>query len=308
MARTGRKSPENPGSPDVPGAGVALPDVIAAGAVVVRDGGDEVLLVHRPRYDDWSFPKGKLDPGEHVTTCAVREVEEETGVRVRLGVPLADQRYELRNGRGKTVHYWVARPVGDDDLTAYEANDEIDHLEWVDWATAARRLSYDHDRDTLAEAREHRQRTRTLVVQRHTKALPRKQWSDDDRLRPLHPTGEVDAGRLVDVLGAYAPTMLTTSSSTRCVATLQPYARTSGRTLHRTDALSEEDATAAGVAEVVAHLSDEARYAVLCTHRPVLPHVYAALGLPPTALDPGGFVVVHHRKGRIVAVEEYASL
>ena len=74
-----------------------------------------VLLVHRPRYDDWSFPKGKLDRGEHATAAAVREVEEETGVHVRLGVPLADQRYPIRAGI-KPVHYWIGRAVGDDDV------------------------------------------------------------------------------------------------------------------------------------------------------------------------------------------------
>ena len=91
-------------------------DVRAAGAVVTRKGGD-VLLVHRPRYDDWSFPKGKLDPGEHAVTAAVREVAEETGLDVRLGPPLPGQRYRLANGRTKAVSYWTARVVGDDDVS-----------------------------------------------------------------------------------------------------------------------------------------------------------------------------------------------
>ena len=85
-----------------------LRDVRAAGAVVTRKGGD-VLLVHRPKYDDWSFPKGKLDPGEHATAAAVREVAEETGLDVRLGPALLAQRYRMSNGRIKAVHYWVGR-------------------------------------------------------------------------------------------------------------------------------------------------------------------------------------------------------
>ena len=93
-------------------------DVVAAGAVVFRPG-REVLLVHRQKYDDWSFPKGKLDPREHPTTAAVREVAEETGLHVRLGPPLATMRYP-NNGRMKTVHYWQGRAVGDDDVSAYE--------------------------------------------------------------------------------------------------------------------------------------------------------------------------------------------
>ena len=88
-------------------------DVIAAGAVVTRKGGD-VILVHRPKYDDWSFPKGKLDPGEHITSAAVREVAEETGLDIRLGPPLSTQRYWVENGerRIKRVYYWVGRVVG----------------------------------------------------------------------------------------------------------------------------------------------------------------------------------------------------
>ncbi len=118
--------------------GGELRDVRAAGAVVTRKGGD-VLLVHRPKYDDWSFPKGKLDPGEHVVTAAVREVAEETGLDVRLGPALGRQRYRMSNGRWKTVDYWTARVVGSDDVGHYRPNDEIDAVEWVPWKEAERR-------------------------------------------------------------------------------------------------------------------------------------------------------------------------
>src|SRR3954452_4735919 len=101
--------------------------IMAAGAVVLRKG-REVLVVHRPKYDDWSLPKGKVDPGEHVTAAAVREGAEETGLRVRLGPPLGTQQQDVRHGstRSKVVHYWVARPVFDDDVSAYAPNEEID--------------------------------------------------------------------------------------------------------------------------------------------------------------------------------------
>ena len=289
------------------------PDVVAAGAVVVRkapggkqDGsGWQVLVVHRPRYDDWSFPKGKLDAGEHITACAVREVEEETGLRVRLGVPLTDQRYGVSNGRTKTVHYWVARAVGDDDVSEREPDDEVDTLEWLDWDEAARLLTYPHDRVTLGEARELRRRTRTLVVLRHGEALARREWTADDRRRPLLETGIAQAERLAPVLDAYGVTTVVTSSSTRCVQTVEPYASAADRPLQLLDALSQEGATAAGVATVVAQLMDESKHAVLCTHRPVLPWVLEALGLPETRLEPGGMVVVHHRDGAVVATELY---
>ena len=113
-----------------------LRDVRAAGAVVTRKGAAEweVLLVHRPKYDDWSFPKGKLDPGEHEVTAAVREVAEETGLDVRLGPPLAPQRYRMASGRWK--HGATTGPAGwwaSDDVSGYRPNDEIDAVEWVPW-------------------------------------------------------------------------------------------------------------------------------------------------------------------------------
>jgi len=114
--------------------------VVAAGAVVTRRGGDEVLLVHRPRYRDWSFPKGKCEPGEHVVAAAVREVHEETGVRVRLLRPLPRQRYLVSGGREKVVHYWLGRRV-DGKISDHVADEEIDEVRWVPVAEAVRMLT-----------------------------------------------------------------------------------------------------------------------------------------------------------------------
>ena len=119
------------------------PDVLAAGAVVLRKHHDDVLLVHRPKYDDWSFPKGKLDPGEHEVTAAVREVAEETGLDVRLGPALTPQRYRMSNGRWKHVDYWTAKVVGSDDVSGYRPNDEIDVVEWVPWGRPSSTRWYD---------------------------------------------------------------------------------------------------------------------------------------------------------------------
>ncbi|CUR57711.1 NUDIX hydrolase [metagenome] len=277
-------------------------DVRAAGAVVTRKGG-EVLLVHRPKYDDWSFPKGKLDPGEHVVTAAVREVAEETGLDVRLGPALSSQRYRMSNGRFKTVGYWTGRVVGSDDVSRYRPNDEIDSVQWVPWDAAMRRLTYSYDRDTLAEAKPLRRKTRALVVLRHGKARARDSWRRDDRIRPLLRLGEAQAQRLVPLLAAFDVTSVHTSSSTRCVQTVTPYVDTTGWPVKKYDELSEEDATAEGVVEVVDALLDSGESTVLCTHRPVLPTVLDALRVPDVRLDPGGMLVAHHRKGRVVATE-----
>jgi 8-oxo-dGTP diphosphatase len=277
-------------------------DVRAAGAVVTRKHG-QVLLVHRPKYDDWSFPKGKLDRGEHVVTAAVREVAEETGLDIRLGPALSSQRYLQSNGRWKTVEYWTGRVVGSDDVSGYQPNDEIDAVEWVEWSAAMARLTYPYDRETLTEARPLRRKTRALVVLRHGKARSREAWKKDDRLRPLLQVGLSQAQHLVPLLAAFDVTSAHTSSSTRCVQTVTPYVDATGWPVKLYDELSEEDATADGVVDVVDALLDAGESTVLCTHRPVLPTVFDALGVPDVRLEPGEMLVVHHRKGKVVATE-----
>ncbi len=285
-------------------------EVVSAGAVVLGPGGT-VLLVHRPKYDDWSFPKGKLDRGEHATAAAVREVEEETGVRIRLGVPLADQTYPIRAGT-KRVRYWVGRAVGDGDVGGYQPNSEIDEVAWFPVDKARRRLSYEFDVDTLAEALEHHRKTRTLVVLRHSQARSRKAWRRDDRERPLLATGRQQATRLVPVLAAYDVRHLVTSSSTRCVQTLEPYAVATGRRVRTDRLLSEEDASRGGIRRLVTGLVDDlgdrpaaAGGLVVCTHRPVLPWVFDAAGIEDPGLATGGLVVLHLRKGRVRLSERH---
>jgi 8-oxo-dGTP diphosphatase len=284
----------------------AQPDIVAAGAVVVRRAGSrrgpDVLLVHRPRYDDWSFPKGKVDRGEALTACAVREVAEETGVQVRLGPRLSSQRYPVRS-RSKTVHYWMGRVVGDDDVSGYLVNHEIDDVEWLPWDEALARLSYEHDRETLAEARAFRRKSHPLVVLRHAEARSRKRWRLDDRERPLLATGVRQSERLVPVLAAYDVARVVTSSSVRCIQTVAPYAGQSGWPMELEDGLSEEDATHRSVVKVVDDLLHSGEPTLLCTHRPVLPAVFDALGVPDVKLEPGGFLVAHHRQGAVVSTE-----
>lgn len=277
-------------------------NVRAAGAVVLRSG--RVLLVHRPAYDDWSFPKGKLDRGELSPAAAVREVEEETGLRVRLGVPLAPQSYP--NGpHAKVVDYWLGRVVGDHDVSGYLVNSEIDEVAWVTVGRAPKRLTYKRDRGTLAEALDTGRKTRALVVLRHGQARQRKAWRRDDRLRPLVVEGNAQARAVVPVLDAFGVSLVMTSSSARCVETVRPYAEHSGWPIATTDGLTEEDATDASVLAAVDKLVHSGEDSLLCTHRPVLPAVYDALGIPREPQVTGELVVVHHRHGRVRAVERH---
>ena len=127
------------------------PEVRAAGGVVVRerDGRREVAIVHRPRYDDWSLPKGKLDSGETWEAAALREVEEEVGLRCALGAELPPVAYTDHKGRAKAVRYWLMEPAGD---TAFIPNEEVDEMRWVDEETAAGLLTYPHDAELVRDA------------------------------------------------------------------------------------------------------------------------------------------------------------
>lgn len=284
----------------------AAKDVRAAGVVVFRPG-RRVLLVHRPKYDDWSFPKGKLDRGELAPAAAVREVAEETGLHVRLCLPLADQGYPVAAGH-KTVHYWTGRVVGDDDVSGYRPNDEVDAVRWVEVDEAAGLLTYPHDRATLDEALGRRRRTQAVVVLRHGRARARGSWRRDDAERPLLRAGELQAERIVPLLAAYGVTRLVSSTSLRCRQTLQPYADTTGWELGTRRRLSEEGATPAGVRRVVGDVLEQVereRNVVVCTHRPVLPDVFDALGVEDPALEAGEMLVLHLRKGRVLGSERH---
>ncbi|MET3962337.1 8-oxo-dGTP pyrophosphatase MutT (NUDIX family)/phosphohistidine phosphatase SixA [Marmoricola sp. OAE513] len=281
-------------------------DVTAAGAVVVRkNGGGEVLLVHRPKYDDWSWPKGKQDPGEHITATAVREVLEETGVEIRLGRPLTPQLYRVSGGRLKTVHYWIGRVLGDADVSGYAANDEIDQVAWFDLDKARARLTYSDDVELLEEAVRRRKRTSTLVVLRHARAIKRATWNGTDDERPLTAVGRVQGRSLIPVLSAYGVSRVVSSDSLRCLRTVSPYAADQVLPIEASPGLNEEDSTPVTVASAVAGLLASKESAVLCSHRPVLPEILERLGVSEEPLAPGEMVVCHHRKGRVVATERY---
>ena len=203
---------------------------------------------------------------------------------------------------------WVGRAVGSDDVGGYQPNAEIDEVRWVPFDKALALLSYDHDRATLREARPLRRRTHAVVVLRHGQARSRRAWRrQDDRLRPLIQAGRQQAQRVVPILAAYDVSRVISSSSTRCVETVAPYADTSGCELELEHRLSEEDATAAAVAEIVDDLVAGDEAAVLCTHRPVLPSVFDVLGLPDPRLEAGALLVAHVRRGRVVATELHAG-
>jgi 8-oxo-dGTP diphosphatase len=286
--------------------------VLAAGAVVWRPGADDldVLVIHRPSRRDWSFPKGKLDPGERLPVTAVREVLEETSIPIRLGLPISTVQYDVNKPKPltKRVSYWVARPVTTGEF-AHGATDEVDDVRWVPVSKARSLLSYDRDHklvtQLLALQKNSHHKTRPLIVLRHGHAHPRAKWKGPDQLRPLSAQGLREAHQLVPLLAAYGVTRVVSSSSTRCVQTVDPYVEHLGVKLSIDAGLSEEGATAKAVTRRVRELAAEDGPTVLCTHRPVLGLVLGALGVPPQSLEPGEMLVAHLRRGRVVGKESH---
>lgn len=254
------------------------PDTVpAAGAVLWRReaGRLQVALVHRPKYDDWSWAKGKLDPGETWVGAAAREVLEETGFRPRLGIPLPRSVYSMQRGQLKEIRYWAAEVMGG----TGELVNEIDQLAWLTPAQAQGRFSYVRDALQLnavvdADARGWLD-TRPFVIVRHGEALARKEWRGEDPDRPLNDAGRQRAKALVPILAAYGIERIVTSPSARCFTTVQPYAAAAGLTLRPRNGLSEEgfaetpDKAARHTVKALQH----PQVTALCTHRPVLPTV-----------------------------------
>lgn len=264
----------------------------------------DLLVIHRPSYDDWTFPKGKTDPGETLQHTAVREIWEEAGIRVRLGHPLHPVSYRTSAGV-KRVNYWLARQVGHDE-SAFQPNDEVDEVRWVRPREARELLTYSHDRDLLEEFRALREsdahRTRTLIVLRHGKAVAREDFVGDDLDRPLTRSGATRARRMEPLLAAYGIRRVVSSPALRCTQTVEPVADSIGTFLQIDDRLSEQT-SAAQVQRSVQGLLDHKSPVVLASHRPTLPWIFDAVGSDVVDLATGEGVVVHHRKGRVYATE-----
>ncbi|WP_214365571.1 NUDIX hydrolase [Pseudonocardia sp. H11422] len=304
-------------------------DVLAAGAVLWRpaegrdgagSGADapEVAVVHRPRYDDWSLPKGKLDPGESLPAAAVREVAEETGYRARLGARLGDTRYDVPEGR-KLVRYWAAQaqPGG----PGFVPNHETDELRWLRPGEAARQLTYDRDREVLDRFTEQPVPESTLLLVRHAKAGNRRSWNGDDAQRPLSGTGRAQADQLAGLLQLFGPERLHSAPPVRCTQTLAPLAEELGARITEEPLLGEEGFAqhpAAGLARV-RELLDQPGVTVLCSQGGVIPDVVEKLGressLAEHVVDDSGVVpsrkgstwVLGRRDGRLRFADYYRS-
>ena len=289
-------------------------EIRAAGAVLSRRGeqGDEVALIHRGRYNDWSLPKGKCEPGEHVLETAVREVAEETGIRVILGRHLGQTRYQSL-GRAKRVDYWAARPGDPDAVPGFVPNDEVDVLEWTGVPAAASRLSYQRDVSLLAKLASRPAETIPLILLRHASAGSKRAWPGEDLARPLDPGGAADAERLAGLLSCFGSCRVITSAAERCVATVRPYAARTGAVIE-TDAEFTVSASGvtAGVLKRAGQIADDGLPTVICGHgenlQPVLHAICARLGAKPPGGPPlrkAAWWVLHAAGGALAGAERY---
>ena len=196
--------------------------ILAAGGVLWRDG-PEVAVVHRPRYDDWSLPKGKAKSGEHLLRCAVREIAEETGFDAVAGRPLGELVYpRVVDGveHRKVVRYWAMRPRSG----SFVPGDEVDELRWLPVAEARELLSYPRDREPLDAFAAAPETTTTVLLVRHGSAGSRELWTADDDLRPLDDLGATQAAALAAVLPCYGVRRVLSAPPLRCVETVRPLA------------------------------------------------------------------------------------
>ncbi|WP_222193894.1 NUDIX hydrolase [Modestobacter italicus] len=257
--------------------------VPAAGGVVWRTGGTgalETLLVHRPKYDDWSLPKGKLDAGEHPLMAAVREVGEETGLHVAVGRRSVQTRYDVRHG-DKRVDYWVMKAVGG----RFTPNDEVDQVRWLTVPAARALATHEHDRAVLDDlVRTDVPRAPRVLLVRHASAGERADFDGPDDERPLDRTGRDQAATLATVLPLFTPARLLAAPPLRCRQTVEPLSAALGMPVDAVPELGEEGFGAdpqAGV-DLVRRLlarEDGGGPTVICSQGGAIPSVLSALGV-----------------------------
>lgn len=294
--------------------------VLAAGVVLWRHTGGpasepEIALVHRPKYDDWSLPKGKCEPGEHLAQTAVRETGEETGFTGPLSRWLGTFHYPVGGvdaTMDKSVSYWAMRATGGQ----FTASAEVDQLIWLAPREAIQRLPRANDSEPVRALLSAELDTTSVLLVRHGDAGDRSDWAGPDELRPLVSRGRVQARRLAKVAPCFGVTTVWSADVTRCVQTIAPLARALGVEVNAMPALSEHGYArdpSAAIAEVRA-LAASGQPAAVCSQGGVIPSLLDELDEPATRRPrhyrsrKGSVWVLSFTAGRLVAADYLASL
>ncbi|WP_194291500.1 NUDIX hydrolase [Cumulibacter manganitolerans] len=287
----------------------------AAGGLLWRRRAErtEVLLVHRPGYDDWSLPKGKPDRGENPLQTAVREVTEETGLPFTVGPRLGRVTYRVKD-RTKVVSYFSMRlDAGCAAVPAAADVEEVDEFAWLPTDKAMHALTYAGDRHILGNFAHFGTAEVSLILVRHGRAGSRSRWTGPDDLRPLDAKGARQAEAIGATLGAFGPQSLLAAAPTRCVQTAEPLGGATGLPIGRTPALADavwESDPEASVAEATS-LAQHGRRVVVVSQGKTMRGVLERL-LPPRSMGyptkKGGLWVLGALAGRIVTHDYYPSL
>ena len=241
--------------------------IAASGGLVVRStpDGPRILVVHRPRYNDWTFPKGKDEPGEDSADAALREVYEETGQQPQPISFVGETTYPV-DGTTKLVRWYGMRLT---QPAPFTPNSEVDEIRWLEADKVADLLSYDHDRKMLESVDVTALLTTgTLYLVRHGAAGERDAWEGDDHLRPLSGKGRRQAAGLVEILATQGIEAIFSSPYVRCVQTVQPLADATGLEIVEHPALAEGEGGKAS-RDLLRELIGT--NAVLCSHGDVIP-------------------------------------
>ena len=295
----------------------------AAGGVLWRTAksstgpsGVEVAIIHRPRYDDWSIPKGKLVPGESDIEGAIREVTEETGYRVQIRRPLGEVSYNKGSGpaqRMKTVRYWSMHAEGG----VFSPSREVDQLRWVSIDEAFSLLSHKRDLSILRTFAEGPLLTRSILVVRHGSAGNRSSWTADDEERPLDETGVAQAEGLVWLLTRFDVREIISAPPVRCLQTVEPLGGAVGLTITEEAAFAE--------AHYYGHESEAGRLlrnaggdgtgTVICSQGGVIPDLLARLAAKdrlslaePVVAKKGSVWSLTFADGKLLAAEYFPPM
>ena len=246
--------------------------ILAAGAVLWRKGEKkkiEVLIIHRPKYDDWTFPKGKAEIGEPLIACAYREVLEETNIETAFGPYLGEVEYLTNDGK-KKVSFWSAKVIKEKE---FNSNAEVDQLKWVEVTKVKEMLTLDTDRKILEQFLRIEPDTKPLVLLRHAKAVTRDEWQGEDDDRPLDSYGQNQAKRLLAMYQVFNLEQIHSSDAVRCYDTVVAIAKGLNIKLEVTGKLSEstfkkDKEKAFDYAKDLIKLNESV---LLCSHNPILP-------------------------------------
>jgi 8-oxo-dGTP diphosphatase len=287
----------------------------AAGALLWRETTErtiEIALIHRPKYDDWTLPKGKIEEGETALQCAYRELIEETGITASFTRQLGTVEYE-ESGQRKRVIFWAAQCAKD--ASQFIANEEVDQLEWLSPELALSKASHESDQEMIENFLSQSPRTDTLIILRHTKALERGDWDEEDSQRTLDELGFDQAQLLIKHLQPFAIEEIYTSDFTRCVQTVTPLAHSRGLSITQVPSLNEYTFNEDPLRSVsfANALKQDEKNILICSHNPVIPTMLRGIlntklkNKDLIKLEPGDAWIVHRVQGEIVGLD-YLSI